>query len=131
MRKAFPTLAVVGAYTGIVLEDRGFGGIHEVFDFFYPGIMTLGVASMSDNIKELLIANRPDLKDWSDVKKLGWQEFARAALEHFGPTIELESSGRDANFDGLARELEYIRKHRPDVPVVVLSAPAESEVNDG
>lgn len=119
-QKSFPTLAVLGAYTGIVLEERGFGGIHEVFDFFYPGIMTLGVAAMSENIKQLLLANVPELEGWNDVSRLGWEKFAKEALAHFGETISLVASGRDANFDGLARELEYIRQHKPSAQVVVV-----------
>jgi hypothetical protein len=120
MKKTFPTLAVVCAYTGFVLYENGFSGIHEVFDFFYPGIMTLGVAMMSDKIQPLLTANCPALSELKreDVEVLGWQEFASRAIEKLGETLELTASGKDAHFDSLACELEYINKHRPGMDVL-------------
>ena len=48
--KAFDSLAVAGVYTGMVLEEGG--GIHEVMDHLYPGIMTLGTAVMQPAWRE-------------------------------------------------------------------------------
>lgn len=46
--KSFPTKSVLGVATGIVLEQGGFAGIHEVMDYLFPGIMTIGCAVMAD-----------------------------------------------------------------------------------
>jgi hypothetical protein len=60
-RKELPTLGVVGAFTGRLLKEGGFGEIHEVFDHLYPGIMTLGLVAMAEPAKIYLGATIPAL----------------------------------------------------------------------
>ena len=125
MRKNFPTLGVLGAYTGFVLSDHGFSQIHEVFDFYYPGIMTLGVAAMANDIKSKLLACVPGLENCTSesVKELGWKEFAKSALLQFGESIQLSSEPGDS-FNPLKTELEYFSKHaRKDAQIALVVIP--------
>lgn len=119
--KAFPTIAVAGAYTGCLLEKGKFGDIHEVFDHFYPGIMTLGLASMSKTVSAHLAKVIPRMTELPDVTPENYQDVARLAVEMFGPTIELDGPLADVN--PLALELDYLDKRAPDKPVVVVTPP--------
>ena len=60
MRKDFKIEAVLSAITGTLLCD--FGDMHEVYDHYYPGIMTLGVALMADQCRERVLEEHPGLK---------------------------------------------------------------------
>ncbi len=87
-KKYFPTLAVLGAYSGICLD--GFSGIHEVFDHFYPGIMTLGVASMAKTGSKEILRQHPEISELPECTQKNWREYSRIALEKFGSTMGLE-----------------------------------------
>lgn len=99
MKKALPTLGVLGLYTGIYLKS--FSEIHETLDHFYPGIMTIDCAMMMPTgSKEVLrqvpaVAEIPQPTDW----KAGYAEYARLGLEKFGPTIELDGPHGTGNPD--------------------------------
>lgn len=85
--KEFPTLAVMGVLTGIVLEERGFGGIHEVFDFFYPGIMTLGVAAMSPKAAAEVKRQLPEAPEMEEGED--YRVYAKRAIKALGKTVSL------------------------------------------
>lgn len=88
-RKSFPTLAVMGAYTGYLLEEGKFGQIHEVMDHFYPGIMTIGVGAMQPNAAAEIKRQRPEVADVpGDPAK--YREFAEASVAALGATMDLE-----------------------------------------
>jgi len=80
VKKPFPTLGVVGAWSGRLLKDRGFGEIHEVFDHLYPGIMTLGLVAMSQHAAEYLHRTVPGLANFPMVTDENWQEMAELPL---------------------------------------------------
>ena len=107
IRKAMPTLGVLGVYTGRVLKEHGFGEIHEVFDHFYPGIMTLGCAAMAEDAAAEVARQVPGCVPWKDDDD--WQEYARRGLEAFGPTIELDGPLADP---GDARVIENFKRLR-------------------
>lgn len=92
MKKQFKTLAVVGAYSGRLLEHGCFGDIHDVFDHLYPGIMTLGVAAMADNASRELLIQEPRLMMFDEVafQKLGIDQFKHSALCVLGESIEVD-----------------------------------------
>jgi hypothetical protein len=86
--KKFSTLAVLGAYSGRVLEDHGFASIHEVMDHFYPGIMTIGVAAMGKLAAIEIKRQVPAVEDFRDGED--WRAYAARGIETFGSTIELQ-----------------------------------------
>ncbi len=89
--KEFPTLAVMGVYTGFVLGKGpdGFAGIHEIMDHFYPGIMTIGVAAMSEDAADEVAFQRPEVKNVPGDPK-DWEAYAAACLAALGPTLKLD-----------------------------------------
>lgn len=95
MKKALPTLGVLGVYTGRVLSVGGFDQIHEVLDHFYPGIMTLGCAMALPTAQKEVLRQVPAVAEIpSPGNNAEWgakvSAYAALALEKFGPTIELE-----------------------------------------
>ncbi len=91
MIKALPTLGVLGAVTGIVLKEKGFSEIHEVFDHLYPGIMSgFGIISMADTCRRELIRQHPGFANL-DIEYIeqNYEKFAKDSLEQFGPTIDI------------------------------------------
>ena len=64
--KEFSTLAILGATTGVVLEDNGFLAIHDVFDFFEPGIGDHGMVKMMPKVIEEIYRQQPKLKQIVD-----------------------------------------------------------------
>lgn len=120
-RKALPTLGVIGAASGCLLKDKGFGEIHEVFDHFYPGIMTLGIAAMGYKIKPLICSQVPAVERYDSVRieRDGYATVAADALTEFGDTIELNSDPQHIN--PLALELETVKRMRPDAEVAFVT----------
>jgi hypothetical protein len=89
VKKAFPTLDVMGVYTGFVLNPKGFAGTHEVMDHFYPGIMTIGTAAMAPNASKEIARQIPEVATVSgDPAK--WEEYGHDAVRLLGPTLELD-----------------------------------------
>lgn len=123
MRKKLQTLGVVGAYSGRLLKERGFGEIHEVFDHLYPGIMTVGVAAMSDDTKKYLGQDVPALLEIPSITKENFEEVAAWCLDRFGPEIDVEGPIKDINPSEV--ELEHLKKLRPDMPVVTVPKEAD------
>jgi hypothetical protein len=60
--RTFPLDVVLTVTTGF-LVCRSFGDAHELFDHLYPGIMTLGIATMGDEAAAEVIRQHPDLAD--------------------------------------------------------------------
>ena len=90
MSREFPTLAVLGVYTGIVLEDGGFAGIHEVLDHLYPGITTIGCAVMAEQAQAELLRQHPEFADIPYIKTFSsCKGYTRDALARFGPTLSV------------------------------------------
>ena len=97
--KEFRLDAVLSVTTGISMCDS-FGDVHEVFDHFYPGIMTIGVAMMSDRARERIFEQHPALRD-IEVPSLNGargddamailRPWLAAMSEVYGETIALEA----------------------------------------
>lgn len=121
MKKPFSTLAVVGAWSGVLLEEKGFGRIHEVFDHLYPGIMTLGLVAMADSTTSYLAKTIPGLLDLPSINRENYQSISGLAFAKFAPTIMVEGP-IDADFNGLKTELDTLANKRPDMPVIVVSS---------
>ncbi len=115
--KAFSTLAVMGVSSGLLLEEGGFGKIHEVFDHFYPGIMTMGVAAMSSRAAAEVDRQVPNMVHPHPGEK--WQTFAKRGLVVLGDTIELSGpiavSDDEASqaFDEMGERVQAIRAGKP------------------
>lgn len=105
MKKAMPTLGVVGVSTGYVLKEKGFGEIHEVMDHLYPGIMTMGCAAMMTTAADHLKAQIAELKDLPPCMGVNWRDVAAAALDKFGPTIEVDGP-HDVNSETVAKAFD-------------------------
>lgn len=120
--KSFPTTAVLGAYTGICLVN--FSEIHEVADFFYPGIMTVGVAMMRKDMREIIAVQHPSIADHApliDMKDATYrQAWIDAEVARLGPALDLISTDNQS-LDMVAFELESIRKVRGDKPAIIVS----------
>lgn len=92
--KQFDTLAVVGAATGFLLEEEGFHKIHEVFDYFWPGISTLGLIAMAESLTKEIIKQLPDIKIFVDtVNGNNWQDIAKDSVNKLGEKVELSNFG--------------------------------------
>lgn len=90
MMKQFSTLAVLGVATGIVLEDGGFSGIHEVMDHFYPGIMTLGCAAMSEQAAREVKRQIPHISALGPCTSENWKEYAGRAVDVLGERLSID-----------------------------------------
>lgn len=97
--KSFKTVTVLGIYSGLVLEEGGFGGMHEVMDHFYPGIMTMGAAMMGERGAKEVVRQHPELVKVGLPKgspyegkhsKLGWKAWRDKALASLPPTLKLK-----------------------------------------
>lgn len=104
MIKSLPTLDVVGAYSGRVLQVGGFHGIHGVFDHLYPGIMTLGVAEMAATASAYLEQAEPRLASLPAYVEGEHEAYAAAALKMFGPTIDVPGPHGSGGPDMKSRE---------------------------
>lgn len=108
MKKQFKSVAVVGAYTGYLLEKGGFGDIHEVFYLFYPGI-TLGIAAMADDIKLSLLNQVPQLQRFTaDDCAKDHSAVAQMARKLLGEYVTLDSSGAAKHFNPITTEFEFL-----------------------
>jgi hypothetical protein len=109
--KTFPTLAVCGVLSGRVLEEKGFSGIHEVMDHFYPGIMTMGVAAMGDAAADEVARQVPTAPRWKESDD--WREYGARCLSILGPTLDLVGPHRVTTDDAgkaFAKFVEGIRR---------------------
>lgn len=95
IKKAFPTLGVLGVSTGYLLETGGFGKIHDVLDHLYPGIMTAGCAEMAYDAMAEILRQHPELGGVV-VLSDNYEQVAQDALAKFGDTIEVEGPVHDA-----------------------------------
>jgi len=98
-KKEFSTLAVMGVVTGHVLEEGGFGRIHEVFDHLYPGIMTIGVAAMAANAKAEILRQHPQLATTPSVVEGKWKYAAEQYVLTYGETLEVYGPVNVSNAD--------------------------------
>jgi hypothetical protein len=107
--KAFGTLAVMGVFTGRVLEEHGFGRIHEVMDHLYPGIMTMGVAAMAEQAAAEIGRQVPGALPWTEGDD--WRDYGRRAVAALGPTLNIIGPHRvtteeaDAAFDAMGKRI--------------------------
>lgn len=92
------------------MEERGMAGIHEVFDHLYPGIMTLGMAAMSDPASKYLGDRIVGLTDLPKITRDNFREIGKLALEKFGQTIEVDGPIHEVN--PIQVELDYLAKVR-------------------
>ena len=90
MKRPFATLDVLGVYTGYVLREKGFAGVHEVMDHFFPGIMTIGVAAMFPRAAAEVKRQIPSVVEVPGDPKDDWKAYADAAVRVLGETLELE-----------------------------------------
>ena len=86
--KAFPTLAVLGVWSGVCLER--FSDIAEVMDHLYPGIMTMRQAMMQPQAAAIIAAQHPELSGLPDIAEVGWRDFvASPEVSALGPTLDV------------------------------------------
>lgn len=97
MKKSFRIESVLGIVTGFVLEDGGFGGMQELMDHFYPGIMTIGCAAMSPAAKAEILRQHPKLREVAVHCPEGGRltseqiaDFLRYARVCVGDTLEIQ-----------------------------------------
>ena len=88
--KLFPTAGILGAFTGVVLVDRGFNDIHDVLDHLFPGIMTLGCAAMQPHAAIEILRQHPSIVDLGPCTSENYQEWYTDAIDKFGPTMEID-----------------------------------------
>ncbi|HEU4368307.1 MAG TPA: hypothetical protein VFV05_08800 [Methylomirabilota bacterium] len=107
--RSFPTLAVVGTYTGRLLVPGGFGDIHDVMNHLYPGIMTMGLAAMAEHAARHLGEHVPGLRDLPAYDEdAGPGAYADLAVERLGPTLLVPGPANTSNaeieaaFDSMA-----------------------------
>jgi hypothetical protein len=92
--KEFDTLAVVGAATGFLLEEEGFHKIHEVFDFFWPGISTIGLLATAESLTKEIIKQIPDIKLFVDtINEDDCKSIATDAVNKLGKKVTLSNFG--------------------------------------
>jgi hypothetical protein len=117
MTKTFSTAAVLGVYTGRILNSDGFAPIHEVMDFFFPGIMTLGCAHMLDVASAEVARQYPDVVDLGPCTETNYQEYYGDALVKYGTTMALSN-----DYLNISRspqdEIDLIRSVRPDADIL-------------
>ena len=111
--KTFGTLAVLGVFTGRVLEEKGFAGIHEVMDHLYPGIMTLGIAAMAKQAAAEIGRQVPGAVPWTEGDD--WRDYAAHAIETLGPALAILGPHRvtteeaDAAFNAMGKSIGAAR----------------------
>jgi hypothetical protein len=89
--RAFKAITVLEVYSGFVLEDGGgFGNVHDVMDHFWPGIMTLGCAAMSETAKKEVLRQHPELEKLGLPTEKNWKAWRGRSLAKLPPTLELE-----------------------------------------
>lgn len=87
-KKSFPTLAVLGVYTGYCLGD--FSDIAEVMDHLYPGVMTMGQAAMQPRAAQVIERQHGQLAELPNIAAMGWRAFvASDAVKALGPTLDV------------------------------------------
>lgn len=89
IRKSFKTTAVLGVYTGMLLEAGGFGGIHEVLNHFYPGIMTIGCAVMGPTAQKEVLRQHPELEVLGLPTDSDWEAWLARVLPELPSELEL------------------------------------------
>lgn len=99
MIKEFNTVAVLGVFTGRVLAEHGFSEIHEIMDHFYPGIMTLGCASMAKTASHEVARQHPEFNSLPECTKENWEEFTTNAVAKFGDKMNLNGPHGTGNPD--------------------------------
>lgn len=87
--KSFPIFPVMGVVTGIVLEENGFQGIHELMDHFFPGIMTMGAAIMMPVAKEEILKQHPFLKDISECTKDNYKKWIEEEMKKLPAFLDI------------------------------------------
>ena len=106
------TGAVLLASTREGETTTSFGEFHRLADLFYPGIMTLGLAALADDIKGKILAQHPSLPTAAVGVVDG--ETARTFLAEqeaiFGAELEFTADATD--IDPLKSELDYIHMVR-------------------
>lgn len=88
MKKKFKTLAVMGAYSGILLE-KPFSDVHEVIDHFYPGITTHELPGVALIAKAKIEVQLPVVIPWIDGYH--YIEYITTVIKAYGDYIELEN----------------------------------------
>lgn len=87
--KSFPIFPVMGVVTGIVLEENGFLGIHELMDHFFPGIMTMGAAIMMPVAKEEILKQHPFLKDVAECTKDNYKKWVEEEMKKLPAFLDI------------------------------------------
>lgn len=87
--KSFPIFPVMGVVTGIVLEENGFQGIHELMDHFFPGIMTMGAAIMMPVAKEEILKQHPFLKDIAECTKDNYKKWVEEEMKKLPAFLDI------------------------------------------
>lgn len=87
-KKHFKTEAILTVTSGINLGD--FAWVHELMDFLFPGIMTIGVAAMSQIARTELLRQHPSLKDLPEITTRNWSQWLTKNMPLLPKTFEIE-----------------------------------------
>lgn len=88
MKKSFPMHAALTIWTGRVCGD--FGEAHNLMDHFFPGIMTIGMAAMSERGKAEVESQFPRIAEAAFLRDDWSQQGVINAVQQLGSEIELE-----------------------------------------
>lgn len=90
VRKEFSTLGVLGVYTGRVVDPAGFASTADVLDYLFPGVMTLGMATVSRIAAREIARQHPHLAALPKCTVENWRAWGEAAVAVLGPTLIVE-----------------------------------------
>lgn len=90
-KKMFPTAAVLGAQSGILLEKGGMAGIHEVFDHLFPGVMMgFSFLAVAPRVQAELAGQHPTIGVLGPCGPENFEDFLERGLLLFGETMPVE-----------------------------------------
>lgn len=97
---AYRAEVVLGAVSGVILEEDGLDAIHELYDFLFPGIHPAWVMFAHPALCLILVDQHPNLGtlplmdvDASTGKRL-WKEWRDKALPTFPRFFLIEGTPR-------------------------------------
>lgn len=90
IKKEFSSVAVAAVAQGTVLAEDGFPEIRDVFNHLYPGIMTIGIACMSEHAQHEIVRQHPALASLPKANKDTWREVAATVELVFGKTLSVD-----------------------------------------
>lgn len=75
-----------------MLERQGFGPIHEVIEFFHPGITDTAVCLVADSVTAEVIRQMPQILTLGPCRADNLNDYRERGLALLGTVVELEGS---------------------------------------